>query len=160
MYTFSKSSKTGSTRWITSIYFEPNANTHAASVLLRNDLKLQDADFLDSFEGRMKRIEFSRDTLTRWQKQLGSLFCVYCNKPDLQIEYDGMLVKREVIATLEHLDPISKGGSPFDLEHIVCACGRCNHNRSNKDLDLYLSGRKISDTEFKANCQIYFNLNK
>lgn len=160
MYTLSKSSKTGYTHQVTTIYFEPTANTYAASVLLRNDLQLQDADFLESFEGRMLRIQFSRDTLTKWQKQLGTLFCVYCHKTDLQIEYDGMLVKREEMATLEHLNPISKGGSPFDLDYIVCACGRCNHNRSNKDLEYYLEGRQISEIEFNANCQIYFNLNK
>jgi len=160
MYKLSKTSKTGSTRWITSIYFEPDSKTHASAVLLRNDLLLQDTDFLESFQGRMLRIQFSRDTLTRWKKQIGTLFCVYCNKSGLQIEYDGMSIKSDIMATLEHLNPTSCGGGAFDLEHIVCACGNCNTNRSNKDLDTYLEGRKINKKVFQIRCNKYFKLNK
>lgn len=160
MYILRRTSGSGRTKWINSIYFEPDSKTLASAVLLNDYLHGLDEDYLKSYGGRMERIQFSRDTLTRWKNQLGKLFCVYCNKKDLQIEYDGMTLKSDVMATLEHLNPISKGGGVFDLSHIVCACGTCNRNRSNKDLDAHLNARGIEKPEFDANCQVYFKLDK
>lgn len=160
MYQLIKKSKTGSTRFVQTILFEPSSKTHAASVLLNDYYRNMDEDYLESFDGRMRRIKFSRDTLTDWQQKLGKLTCVYCEKTDLQIEYDGMQIDRNVMATLEHLLPISKCGGIFDIFNVVCACGKCNHNRSSKDLDTYLKGRNIDKNEFDIRCQAYFELNK
>lgn len=161
MILISKTSGSGRTHWTHSIYLEPvNPKTYANAVLLKNYYQRNDSDFLESFEGRMVRIAYSRATLSTWQTKLGSLFCVYCNKPDLIIELDEMKVSQDVKATLEHLNPISKGGDPFDLNHIVCACGKCNGQRSNKDLNTFVKGKKITQQEFLDNCQIYFDLNK
>lgn len=34
-------------------------------------------------------------------------------------------------ATLEHVEPISKGGAEFDFENVAMACAKCNNSRGN-----------------------------
>ena len=159
-YKLVKTSGSGCTRWVTKIFFEPTSKTHAASVLLRDYYHGLDEDYLKSYNGRMERIQFSRNTLTKWKGMLGGLFCVYCNKKNLEIEYDGMTVSPGNMATLEHLTPVSKGGGVFDLAHIVCACGNCNRKRSNHELDEHLRQRGIDKVAFVKNCNIYLTLEK
>ena len=160
MYILSKSSSSGSTKRVETIQFEPEPNTYASALLLRNQLLLQDTDFLESYNGRMIKIQFSRDTLTFWKSLLGSLFCVYCMKKDLQIEYEGMLINENQIATLEHIIPISHNGDIFNLDNVVCACGKCNHNRGNNTLKNWLKSKNITKAQFDDRCKIYFDLNK
>lgn len=160
MYKLVRTSGSGKTKTCHSIYFEPGSKTYAASVMLNDYYHGLDEDYLKSYNGRMERIQFSRETLTMWQTKFCSLFCVYCNKKGLQIEYHGMKLASDIMATLEHLNPVSKGGGVFDLSHIVCACGTCNRNRSNKDLDTHLQAKGIGRKQFNANCERYFELNK
>ena len=158
MYILSKTSGTGSTKWMHSIGFEPDAKDWAAGLLLRNELHLQDEDFLKSYNGRMQRIEFSRSVLTQWKKLLGTLSCVYCPKKDLIIEYEGMKVSPHKLATLEHVMPTSKDGDVFSLDNVVCACGKCNTNRGNKDFETYIINKAFTPERIRQNCEKYYNL--
>lgn len=122
-----KKSNTGSTTIKHSVYFDPNsANTYAASILLNEQLRVLDVDYIDHFEYRMKVIQFSRDYLTEIQNRLGSVTCTYCGKENLIIELEGMKVKHNVKATIDHIHPISKGGPVFDPGNVCACCGPCN----------------------------------
>jgi 5-methylcytosine-specific restriction endonuclease McrA len=158
MYKVQHTSSSGSTSWTHTIGFEPEASTYAAAVLLKEHLSLQDADYLKSYAGRQRRIRFSRRVLSYWQFKLGALSCVYCDKGDLVVEHYGMKVSSEVMATVEHMTPVSMGGSVFGLDNIVCACGRCNGNRSNKDQSAYVRAKGLTEREFDKRCQVYFEL--
>jgi len=139
MYKLSKSSSSGSTKWTNSIYFEiKSPKTYASYLLLTDSLRMQDEDFLNKYAEKMKRIQFSRDFLTKKKEECDRLTCVYCNATDLIIELEGMKVKSNVIATIDHVVPISKGGAIYDVKNLVVACGDCNHKKSNKDLETFL----------------------
>ena len=139
MYKLSKSSGSGSTKWTNSIYFEINTpKTYASYLLLTDSLRMQDEDFLNKFGEKMKRIQFSRDLLTNKKEEFGKLTCEYCNATDLIIELEGMKVSPVVMATIDHVIPISKGGAIYDVKNLVVACGDCNHRKSNKDLETFL----------------------
>lgn len=162
MFILTKKSDSGRTKYTHTIHSEDiSRKSYANSLLLHDYYKRMDDDYLSAYDLRMLKIEHSRKTLFDWQTKLdGKLFCVYCSKEDLQIEFDGLHITPNVKATLEHLIPISKGGEDFNLNHIVCACGKCNGSRSNKDLPIFLNARGISKESFNNRCQIYFNLNK
>ena len=130
MITIEKKSNLGSTTLKHSIYFDPNdAKSYAASILLHEALKVLDVDYLDNIEYRNKKIQFSRDYLTEIQNRLGSISCTYCGKKNLVIELDGMKVKNNIKATIDHIHPISKGGPVFDLSNICTCCGTCNNKK-------------------------------
>ena len=112
-------SNSGATIFCDNIYFEmTHAKTYAASVSLRKYYADLDETNLKSFAGRMKMVAFSRSFLTQRKKELGSLTCEYCQRPHLIIEFNGMKVPNTQKATIDHIDPTSQGGAPFDPENI------------------------------------------
>lgn len=126
-----KISSSGSTKWIHTIYNEnPSSQTYASSILLHDQFKKLDVDYLDAKKERIKRIEFSREYLTSKKEELGSLTCCYCGKSNLIIEYEGIKVPNRIKATIDHIIPISKGGPVFDLTNIKIACGKCNNKKA------------------------------
>ena len=104
-----------------------NAKSYSASILLNNYYR--DICNSDKIKMRMERIEFSRNFLTNKQK-LGPLKCTYCPKTNLVIELDGMSVPQNIIATIDHIQPISKGGGIFDVNNICVCCGSCNGKKA------------------------------
>lgn len=139
MYKLIKSSGSGSTKQIDTIHFEiVSPKTLASYIMLSDSLRKQDVDFLDKYSEVFKRIEFSRNYLTKKQIECGTLTCVYCQKSELVIELDGMRVNHNIMATIDHVVPISKGGGIYDLENIVVACGKCNTNKSNKNVEDFI----------------------
>lgn len=139
-----KSSSSGKTKTIHNIYFDATKydKSYASYVLLKDYLHSQDEDFLNSFEFRMRKIQFSRDYLTRTLRKTGNLKCSYCPKENLVIEYEGMTVHKSVLATIDHVVPISKGGGVFDEENIVVSCSTCNNSKGSKDLEVFLKNKK------------------
>lgn len=160
MFVLSKSSGTGSTRWTHTITFVPEPDTYASALLLREELRQQDEDFMLTMESVNGNIAFSRQTLQSWQDRLGSLFCVYCMGADLEIEFEEVRdrLAKTRMATLEHLQPLSQGGSRFSPTNVVCACKRCNNNRGRKSLDSYLHSLGLDHGEFTKRCRKYFDL--
>lgn len=118
---------------------EPDVKSYTAYVLLRNELLLQDIDYIEN--ETKKRIEFSRIYLRERKEKEGNLTCKYCSRTDLIIEEEGMLVPNRKKATIDHVVPISKGGPIYDFKNIVVACGRCNGKKGNKDLEVFLLTR-------------------
>lgn len=113
---------------------DPHVQSFTAYVLLKDKLLLQDIDFQLAQKADWERVEFSRAYLKKRLAQDGELICAYCGKRHLQIEDRGMRVDDIIKATVDHIVPISKGGSPELETNIVVACYRCNNKKGNKDL--------------------------
>ena len=68
-------------------------------------------------------------------------FCFYCNT---SLEFDGWdstyttATVNDSCATLEHIVPISKGGS-HSWGNVVLACWKCNRTKRNYEVELFLS---------------------
>ena len=64
--------------------------------------------------------------------------CTYCQKPNLVIELEGMQVRNFIMATIDHIVPLSKGGPYFDYNNINVCCGQCNSKKGSMDLEDFL----------------------
>lgn len=134
-----RKSKSGSTTFTNTIHFEINdAKTYAASILLNNYYFERDETILKSFATRMRVISFSRSFLTQRKANTGCLICAYCKKPHLIIEFEGMKVPNNMKATIDHIDPISKGGAVFAAKNINVACGKCNGAKSDMSVEEFM----------------------
>ena len=136
-----RKSSSGSTSIIEKIHYletEINYKSRASYVLLREHLRLQDKDYLESLATRMEMIEFSRDFLTKEKELKGDLVCSYCKKPHLVIEYEGMIVPNDIKATIDHIIAISQGGEKKNPKNIKVSCSKCNTKKGNKSLEEFL----------------------
>lgn len=59
------------------------------------------------------------------------LICAYCGKKDLKLNsHHGRNLGS--LATIDHIIPLSKGGSRFDRKNLTVACHTCNNKKGNK----------------------------
>lgn len=139
-YRIKKRTKSGGTKFVDTIYFEPrDAKSYASAVLLKDYYEQRDTDFVGTIEYRMRRIAFSRNFLKAELKKKGKLCCTYCKNPHLKIEWENMVVPQDSKATIDHVIPISNGGGVFDVRNIVVACGKCNSKKGSLSLQEFFS---------------------
>lgn len=89
----------------------------ASLELLKKDLAKKEID-----EWLRFRSEFLRNH---------ELKCQYCGKKNLVPEIEDMSSARQrsILATIDHIIPISKGGAKFDPNNCVVACYPCNSKK-------------------------------
>lgn len=135
-------SSSGSTIFMNSIFMEPSSSKCFSSLLLlTNWYKELDPDEIEKRERRFRLIALSRDFLSSVLEKDGHLKCTYCSKDNLQIEFEGMKVQKNIMATTDHIVAISKGGAIYDYENLCVACFYCNSKKGDKDLQTFLNKR-------------------
>lgn len=72
-------------------------------------------------------------------KKHSSIHCFYCNKGPLKKQSDS----DDDLATLDHVHPLSKGGTRFHSSNIVVACYACNSRKKDRSLSEFISDRII-----------------
>lgn len=75
-------------------------------------------------------LEYRMRLLTKWEDQRGTLQCEYCGRKNLERVTEG--VKKERQATLDHVQPLAKGGAKYDEDNLVVACRPCNERKADK----------------------------
>lgn len=61
------------------------------------------------------------------------LTCVYCGQTDLIIKYhEDPEIPQHRRFTVDHLIPVSRGGSMTDINNFIVACEKCNLEKGNK----------------------------
>lgn len=106
----------------------PFLQSRAAYVLLRRRLKQ-----LDHTERWENNKDFRKNLLKERQDANGELFCEYCGKGPLLVEAKGILFKT-MLATLDHIIPLCRGGGQFDKGNIKVSCPQCNVSKEDKRL--------------------------
>lgn len=102
------------------LYLNPPVYTRANLVLLQNSYARQER------EGWLK---FRFKYLHTLQKERGVLQCEYCGKGPLIIEVGNW---HPLVATIDHVIPVSKGGGRYDTENMKVACYHCNQKKADK----------------------------
>jgi 5-methylcytosine-specific restriction endonuclease McrA len=107
---------------------EPPVTSRAALVLLNASLSEQERAEWNEFRLRVLRAS----TMT----------CEYCHKAELTEE---LMPGRGFfwLATLDHVQPVSKGGAVYDLANLKVACFPCNKSKADLTLDEWLARHKV-----------------
>lgn len=119
------------------LYEEPLAESRASLVLLKKDLLRKVA-----YHGYQGWLRFRWEVLHERLAASGQLTCLYCGKGPLIIEADD---SEPLCASLDHVHPVSQGGSKWDRNNLVVACIPCNQSKKDKPLDVWLEERKRLD---------------
>ena len=101
---------------------DPHVESLAARILLQSRLKKEELDEWFSFRA---------DFLHRKKAELGVLKCHYCGKSGLVEEVTELSdVSSDMLATIDHVVPVSKGGEIRDESNLVVACYPCNQKKA------------------------------
>jgi 5-methylcytosine-specific restriction endonuclease McrA len=101
---------------------EPHRTSQAAAVMLRRVLRTQEIAAWLGFRDRF---------LARQKAKDGVLRCHYCGKAPLveEVPIRASKAQLRLLATLDHVFPLSKGGEVFDEANLVVACFPCNQRK-------------------------------
>lgn len=78
----------------------------------------------------MRQLQFNTEYVIAEKERCGSLTCVFCGQPNLVIyNWADKNKKLYNMATVDHFNPKSNGGKPYDKDNLVVACHRCNRNK-------------------------------
>lgn len=87
--------------------------------------------------------EYERQVLAEWEAFRNSFFdkhepltCFYCGKISLVREIIDPCDSRQrsILATIDHLEALSNGGSQYDEANCVVACQPCNTKKQSKKI--------------------------
>ena len=102
---------------------EPHVSSMAAGVLLSHGYRMDEVDRWLAFKG-----EFLDD----FEEEHGRLFCEYCGKEPLLRELPEGVKRSAMLATVDHVRPLSKGGPRCDRRNVKLACTECNRKKADK----------------------------
>lgn len=75
---------------------------------------------------------FKKEFLQKHLEADGELKCHYCGKTGLRIDSEPPGKALGTLATIDHVIPLSKGGSQMDESNLVIACWPCNQKKGNR----------------------------
>ena len=128
---------------------EPHSHSLAAGLLLRNELRFQDVDYLEDTRDLDTWLEFREIYLKKKLQLDGDLVCAYCGKPHLEIggRTPQDLIKNNKnpnLATIDHIQPLSDGGERYNEKNLTVACKKCNKDKGSKSVDDFKPKKIIS----------------
>ena len=110
----------------------PHPNSWAGAVLLKQYYsEPRVKGMIQEFKRHLRQYKkFRKQLLAKSEKENGRLSCYHCGNYPLQKKTPTL----KLLATLDHIIPVSKGGPAFDPDNIVISCSLCNSTRGCKDL--------------------------
>jgi 5-methylcytosine-specific restriction endonuclease McrA len=124
----------------------PHQKSLAAGLLLKNELMLQDVDYLEN--DLWVWLEFREQYLKEQLELHGDLVCAYCGKPHLEIggrtPQDLILNnKNPNLATIDHIVALANGGEKYYEKNLCVSCRECNQKKGTKPLYIFLENKNI-----------------
>ncbi|MDB4330154.1 HNH endonuclease [bacterium] len=113
----------------------PHIQSHAASVMLLDDLKRIVKSQGKEPEWRLW-LRVRKRYLKRMKKEnKGNLICYFCDEPYLDMNFNNPFRKRKrKRATVDHMLAQAKGGRKYDVNNFCVACRECNEKKADTDL--------------------------
>ena len=128
-----KSNK-GSSRVVHHIHGEPTSGSYADYILLIEDYKTRDLEYIVENMGWQIKLFYHFNFLLKRQHECeGNLTCVFCGEEHLKIQPVGYFIPKKEMATVDHFKAQSKGGDKLNEWNMVVACSKCNGNKGSKD---------------------------
>lgn len=126
---------------------EPNPKSLAAGILLREELRVQDQDYIDRIDSLDTWLEFREQYLKKILEAEGTLTCKYCGHTNLEIggRSPKDLIqnnKNKNLATIDHILALANGGEKYDEKNMCVSCKKCNRKKSDKPVGNFISSRK------------------
>lgn len=119
----------------------PCSKSFAGALALWQQLRSQDSEYLRThwrtwlhFRNRWMR--------TQEKSYKGTLQCVYCGKRVFR-KYKTL----GLLATVDHVQPISKGGERYNPDNLAIACFGCNHRKGDEVWELKHGREQTSGTK-------------
>lgn len=124
------------------IYFDenPHPQSWAARLLLKNELRFQDVDYLA--DELWVWLEFREKYLKKVLAEKGELVCVYCGKRHLEIggrtpEELEKNNKNPNLATVDHITALINGGEKYNEKNMCVSCKKCNGKKDDKPVEAF-----------------------
>lgn len=120
----------------------PHPQSMASAILLREYLKAQDIDYINSIDSLSAWLEFREKYLVKTFMATGDLVCAYCGRPHLEIggrnpEDLHKNNRNPNLATIDHITALSNGGNKYDENNLCVSCKKCNNKKNNKDVEAF-----------------------
>lgn len=120
---------------------DPHPYSQASLIKLQREYRLLDIDCWNYNK------DWRRNFLYTKMDKDGKLVCAYCGKRNLQIKVIGKC-NQHMLATVDHVRPLSKGGSKYNINNFKVCCPDCNLLKDDRTLeefmvDLQASGKII-----------------
>lgn len=124
----------------------PHIQSLAAGLLLRNELMLQDVNYLNS--DFLSWLEFREQYLKKQLELHGALICAYCGKPHLEIggrtPKDLFLNnKNPNLATIDHITALANGGEKYNEKNLCVSCKKCNRKKGTKSVEKFMKNKNV-----------------
>lgn len=141
MITITRKSSSGRTTHNHFIYPEtPHPKSWAARLLLKNELRFQDVDYLA--DELWVWLEFREKYLKKILAEKGELICTYCGKRHLEIggrtpEDLEKNNKNPKLATVDHIIALDSGGEKYNEKNMCVSCRKCNGKKGTKPVEVF-----------------------
>lgn len=141
-------SRTGATKQ-NHIIIDENVNIKslAALVLLNEDLKYQDEDYIEKTSELQNYLNKRYYYLSTILCNNGDLVCKYCGKHHLEVghrllRYSILDSKNDKLATIDHIVPKSAHLiDPMDENNWCVSCKNCNKEKGSKSVEEFIKSR-------------------
>jgi len=95
---------------------DPHPSSYTSLVLLNKHLYKQTKDYLFYW------LKYRKKYLQKYYRKNNTLRCDYCGKTGLKIQTKNL----SMLATIDHIIPVSKTKNKYDEKNLTIACYTCN----------------------------------
>lgn len=104
----------------------PHSQSFAALLLLKKEYMLSDPEENPLYRNYLYQ-KRRKQVLREHFETYGKYICAYCKRDDLAVTFKQ---KDPRLVTIDHVIPISRGGSFLRKSNMVVACNKCNNKKS------------------------------
>jgi 5-methylcytosine-specific restriction endonuclease McrA len=106
-----------------------------------NRIFIEDPDISSRASYLLLKWQYENEMRVEWEAFRNSFFdkhqpliCFYCGKSNLVREIADLTdsKKRQFLATVDHINPLSNGGSMYDEDNCCVTCYTCNMSKQSK----------------------------
>ena len=123
---------------------EPHPNSLAGYILMKEMLRSRDNSRRRIPQEMRIWLTFRNKFLRRVRKKEGDLVCFFCGKTNLHANHNSYNATKGHKATIDHYQPLSKGGLKFTESNLKVCCDTCNGKKADVSPEDFKSHKKVA----------------